>query len=86
MAQGKNWDPERLKVAIEAMRSKEMGSYAVFRVFNIPQKTLELYIKDRKKSSNEVTKTKLGRKQVLLCEAENDLADHCLFMERKFLA
>ena len=29
-------------------------------------------------------KTKLGRKQVLPCEAENDLAEHCLLMERKF--
>jgi len=27
--------------------------------------------------------TQLGRKQVLPCEAENDLAEHCLLLERK---
>jgi hypothetical protein len=55
-------------------------------VFNVPQTTLERYIKDREKSSNEAIKTKLGRKQVLPCEAANDLAEHGLLMERKFLA
>jgi hypothetical protein len=36
VAQGKKWDPERMKAATEAMRNKEMGSYKVSRVFNIP--------------------------------------------------
>ena len=53
-------------------------------VFNVPQTTLDCYVKDRKKSSNETAKTKLGRKEVLLCEAESDLAEHCLLMNRKF--
>ena len=75
-----------MKAAIEAMRNKEMGSYKSSRVFNLPQTTLERYVKDRQKSSNETVKTKLGRKQVLPCEAENDLAEYCLLMERKFLA
>jgi hypothetical protein len=30
-------------------------------------------------------KTKLGRKKVLPCEAENDLAERCLLLERKFV-
>jgi len=61
-----------------------MGSYNASRVFNVPQTTLERYIKDRQRSSCETVKTKLGRKQVLPCEAENDLAEHCLLMERKY--
>jgi hypothetical protein len=61
-----------------------MGSYKASRVFNVPQKTLERYVKDRQKSSSETVKTKLCRKQVLRCEAEHDLAEHCLLMERKF--
>jgi hypothetical protein len=73
-----------MKAVIETMRNKAMGSYKVSRVFNTPQTTLERYIKDWDKSSNEAIKTKLGRKQVLPCEAENDLAEHCLLMERKF--
>ena len=61
-----------------------MGSYKASRIFNVPQTTLEHYVKDQQKSSSETVKTKLGRKQVLPCEAENDMADHCLLMERKF--
>jgi hypothetical protein len=73
-----------MEAAIEAIRNKEMSSCKASRVFNVPQTTLERYVKDRKKSSSETVKTKLGRKQVLPCEAESDLAEHCLLMERKF--
>ena len=30
-------------------------------------------------------KAKLGKKRVLPCEIENDLAEYCLLMQRKFL-
>ena len=84
MTRRKKWDPERMKADIEAMRNKEMGSYKVSRVFNVPQTTPERYVKDWQKSSSEAITTKLGRKQVLHCEAENDLAEYCLLLERKF--
>jgi len=61
-----------------------MGSCKASRVFSIPQTALECYVKDQQISSSETVKTKLGRKQVLPCEAENDLAEHCLLMEGKF--
>jgi len=73
-----------MKAAIETMRNKETGSYKAFRVFNILQTTPQRYIKDRQKSSSEGITTKLGRKQVLPREAENDLAEYCLLLERKF--
>jgi hypothetical protein len=47
MAQRKNWDPERMKAAIEAVRNKEMGSKKASRVFNVPKTTLQRYVKDR---------------------------------------
>jgi len=72
-----------MKAAIEAMRNKEMGSYKASRVFNVQQITLQRYDKDRQKSSSEAIKTKLGREQVLPCEVENDLVQHCVLMERK---
>ena len=75
-----------MKAAIEAIRNKEMGSYKASRVFNVPQTTLERYVTDWQKSSSETVETKLGRKQVLPCEAENDLAQHGHLRERKFLA
>jgi len=84
MAQRKTWDPERMKAATGVMRNKEIGSYKASRVFKVLQKTLERYVKDGQKSSSETVKTKLGRKQVLPCEGENDLADHCLLTDRKF--
>jgi len=84
MAQRKKWDPERMKAAIEAIRNKEIGSYKAYRVFNVPQTTLQRYVKDRQKSSSDTVKTKLGRKQVLPCEGENDVAEYCLFIERRF--
>jgi len=84
MPQRKKWDPERMKAAIKAIRNREMGSYKSSRVFSVPQTTLGRYVKDRQKSSSETVKTKLDRKQVLRCEAENDVAEHCLLMERKF--
>ena len=86
MAQRKILNHERMKAALEDIRNKEMGSYKASRVFSLPQTTLERYVKDRQKSSREIVKTKLGRKQVLTCEAENNLAEHCLLMERKILA
>jgi len=61
-----------------------LGSYKASRVFNVPHTTPEHYVNDRQKSSSEAITTKLGRKQVLPCEAENDLAEYCLLLERKF--
>jgi len=39
--------PERMKADTEAIRNKEMGSYKASRVSNVPQTTLQLYVKDR---------------------------------------
>jgi hypothetical protein len=75
-----------MKAAIEAMRNNEICSYNACRVFNLTQTTLQRYFRDRQNSSSEAMKTKLGRKRVLPCEIENDLAEHCLLMEGKFLA
>jgi hypothetical protein len=73
-----------MKETIEAMRNKEVGSYKASRIFSVPQTTLERYVKDRQKSSSETVKTKLGKKQIFPCEAENNLAEHCLLMEKFF--
>jgi hypothetical protein len=72
-----------MKAATEVMRNKEVGSYKASRIFSIPQTTLERYIKDWQNSSSETVKTKLGKKHIFPCEAENDLSEHCLVMERK---
>jgi hypothetical protein len=56
MAQRKNWDTERMKAAIEAIRNTEMGSYRASSVFSISQTTVECYVKDQQKSSSETVK------------------------------
>jgi len=43
-------------------------------------------LKTGKKSPSEAITTKLGRKQVLPCEAENDLAEFCLLTKESVLA
>ena len=45
-----------MKAAIEAIRNKEMGSYKASRIFNVPQTTLERYIKNWQKSSSGTVK------------------------------
>ena len=62
-----------------------MSSYKASRIFNLPHTTLHSYVKDRQENSSEAIKKHVGRKQVLPCEGESDLAEHCLLMERMFL-
>ena len=83
MTRKKKWDPERMKAAVKAMKNKEVGSQKAYRIFIPPQTTKEHYVKDLQNSSSEAITIRLGRKQVLSCEAENDLAENCLLMERK---
>jgi len=75
-----------MKAAFDAPRNKEMGSYKASRIFNVPQTKLQRYVKGRQKSSSGAIKTEMGRKRVLLCKGEHNLAEHCLLIERKFLA
>ena len=56
-----------MEAAIEAIRNKEIDSYKASGVFSVPQTTLELYVKDRKKSSSETIKTnRVGSKFFLV--------------------
>jgi hypothetical protein len=66
MTRKKKWGPERMKAANETMRNKEMGSYKVSRIFNVPQTTPQRYVKERQKSSSEaITTNWLGSKLFL---------------------
>jgi hypothetical protein len=56
MTRRRKWDPGRKKAAIEAMRNKQMASYKVSSIFNLPQTTLQRYVKDRQESSSEAIK------------------------------
>jgi hypothetical protein len=43
------WDPDRMKSAVQAVRNKEMGTFKAARIFSVPQTILERYVKDSKK-------------------------------------
>ena len=55
--------------------SEEQGNGQLQSVQILQRTTPERYIKDWQESSSEAIKTELGRRQVLPCEAENDLAE-----------
>ena len=46
--------------------------------------TTERYVKDRQKTSSETVKTKLSRRQVLPCEAENDRLSTVFWKKESF--
>jgi hypothetical protein len=68
------------------MRKNEMGSFKATRVFNLPQRILECYIKNADKLPADVVRTKIGRKPVLPPTVETDLAEYCLIMEQRFFS
>jgi predicted RecA/RadA family phage recombinase len=45
MDRRKKWDRERMWVAIEAIKKEQMGCYKASGVFNLPQTTLQRYVK-----------------------------------------
>jgi len=65
MTRSKKCDPERMRAAIEAIRSQEMGSYKTSRVFSLPQTTLQSYVTDRE-SSREAIKQNWVRSKFFL--------------------
>ena len=73
-----------MKAAIEAMRNEQMSSYKAFSFQLTTNNTTALCWRPTVKLKWS-SKKELGRKQVLPCEVENDLAEHCLVMQRKFL-
>ncbi|XP_069673331.1 uncharacterized protein [Periplaneta americana] len=81
--EGKKWNPEQMKMAVQAVRNGEMGSFKAARIYNVPQTTLERYVKDEMKSPTDVVKTKLGRKQYLPSDLQKDLAEHCILLEER---
>ena len=72
-----------MKAPIKTMRDKEIGSCKAswVPVYHKQHQSVMLKTREKLKWSN---KTKLGGKQVLPCEVENDLTEHCLLMRRKF--
>lgn len=79
----KAWNKEEMISAILAVRQGVMGYMKSARTHNVPQTTLERYVK-MEGSPEDIVNSHLGRKIVFSEEMESMLASHCLEMERRF--
>lgn len=84
MAPRKKWDSERMKSAVSAVRKKEMGSFKAARIFNVPQTTLERYVKMSDNEDGSTSPRPIGRQPTLSKQIESDLTEYCVVMEHKF--
>ncbi|KAI4455516.1 hypothetical protein MML48_9g00004454 [Holotrichia oblita] len=84
MPKRKSWEADKMKAAVVAVRNREMGYLKASKTFNVPQSTLERYVRDDEKDPCLVVQSKLGRKPVFSSDIEEDLANYCLTMEERF--
>lgn len=62
-----------------------MGFFKSAKTYNVPQTTLERYVRSDK-NPKETVNSSMGRKPVSSTEMEEELASYCLDMEKKFYA
>lgn len=79
----KQWCPDAMKKAYEAIKNKEMGYLKASKVFKVPKSTLEYYVKNPK-DLDELIATKLGRKPTFSPDIEGELAKYCLEMVQRY--
>ncbi|CAH0721624.1 unnamed protein product, partial [Brenthis ino] len=84
MPKRKLWDPQAMKKAIEAVRTKEMGYKKAVKLFNVPRATLKDYVKKSDKSVDDIVSGKMERKPILPVELEEELVNYCLQMEKNY--
>lgn len=80
----RQWDPNQMKLAINAVRAKEMGYFKASKLFSVPKSTLEDYVKQTDKTPEQLLNIPIGRKPVLTSEMEENLVSYCLEMDRRF--
>lgn len=84
MAPRKQWNPDRMKAAVKSVKNKEMGSFKASRIFNVPQTTLERYVKICYDEEGSTGPRSIGRQPTLAKHVEEDLAKYCTLMENRF--
>lgn len=84
MAQRKTWDRVKMKNAIMAVKNKEMGTLRASKEFGVPRSTISDYVKKPVEVLDVLLNSPLGRKTILLPEAEGELVEYCLLMEKSF--
>ncbi|KAG5862213.1 hypothetical protein JTB14_033989 [Gonioctena quinquepunctata] len=80
----KKWVSNQMKLAINAVRSKEMGYLEASKLFAVPKTTSEDHVKETNKTPEQLVAVSIGRKSILSAELEEDLVAYCLEMDRRF--
>lgn len=79
----KSWDAKAMGLAVNAVKSKEMGYLKASKFYRVPRSTVVDYVKSGK-AVDILTVTKLGQEPALSDELENLLVTYCLDMEKRF--
>ncbi|KAJ8721006.1 hypothetical protein PYW08_006471 [Mythimna loreyi] len=74
------WDPENMKLAVQAVQTMAMGYKKAVKMFSVPRTTLRRLAKCTGESIDSVVNRPLGRKCVLPPEIEKELVAYLLFM------
>lgn len=78
-----SWEEQNMSAAIIAVREGKMGYQRAADSFGVPMVTLYRRVK-KEGDAQVVSKKKLGRfRNVFTEEEENELVEHCLFMEKR---
>lgn len=77
MTPKRQWEPDRMKNAVEAVRKRELGFFKASRIFNVPQTTLERYVI----ISGSASPNAIERNPMLCININEDLSKYCVLME-----
>jgi hypothetical protein len=79
----KNWSKEAMCRAVRVVRSGDTGYLRASKYFSVPRGTLERYVKDTSRSSEDLVNVHLGRRTVLPSELENKVLEYCIIMDQR---
>lgn len=80
----KTWDPDNMKMAIEAVRNKTMGYKKAVKAFSVPKSTLKCLVNDSEQCLESLVSKPLGRKPILPPILEKKLVEYILLMESNY--
>ena len=76
-AKRKAWDKEAMIRAVTCVRNGEMGYLKASKLFEVPKRSLERYVKDKTCTPVELVGIHLGRRSVLSSQLEDELVQPC---------
>jgi len=69
--------------AVRVVRSADTCYLRASKYFFVPRGTLERYVKDTSRSTEELVNVHLGRRTVVPSELKNKLLEYCILMDQR---